>query len=109
MPANTSLARVARLAVTGVAARVGHSYDDIEDLRIAVGEICGILLDGSPSQVTFRCRIVTDGLEVEAVRDPVGAEPEISELSQQILQAVVDDADIDPARGRVLIYKRQQG
>lgn len=99
---------MARLAVTGLAARVGHSYDDIEDLRIAVGEICGILLDGSDSQVTFRCRIGVDALHVEAIRLPQGAVPEISELSRQILEAVVDTAEIDPEGARVRVAKRRQ-
>lgn len=99
---------MARLAITGLAARIGHSYDDIEDLRIAVGEICGILLDGSDSQVKFRCRIGADSLEVEATREPVGEAPEVSDLSRQILDAVVDAATIDPDGAHVWVSKRRQ-
>lgn len=38
-------ARLIRLTVSALASRMAYSYDEIEDLRIAVGEVCGILLD----------------------------------------------------------------
>lgn len=107
VPASVSYARVARLAITGLASRVGFTYDEVEDLRIAVGEVCGVLLDDGGGRLAFACRVGTSELSVEASREPVGAEPEITDLTRQILGAVVDELDIDAAGARIRIRKRR--
>ena len=40
IPAAPEYLRLARLAVADVGARAGWSYEDIDDLRIAVDELC---------------------------------------------------------------------
>jgi serine/threonine-protein kinase RsbW len=40
IPARAEWVRVVRLATAGVAARLGFSYDDVEDLKLAVAEAC---------------------------------------------------------------------
>jgi serine/threonine-protein kinase RsbW len=40
IPAKTDFVGIARLAVSGIANRMGFSYDDIEDLKLAVSEAC---------------------------------------------------------------------
>ncbi len=44
VPAMTSYLAVLRTATAGLAARLGMTLDEIEDLRIAVDEACAILL-----------------------------------------------------------------
>ena len=108
VPALVTYSRVARLAVTGLASRMGFSYDEIEDLRIAIGEVCGLLLDNGEGRLIFRCVLTDDALEVEATRSPVGEPPVTSDLSRQILAAVVDVAEIFPEEARVHVIKRRQ-
>lgn len=108
LPARASFARVARLAVTGLATRVGFSYDEIEDLRIAVGELCSVLLDDGTGRLTFRCTVGDDHLAVEASRHPVGVAPTVTDLTRQILVAVVDEVEITPDEARLRISKRRQ-
>ncbi|CAN5616215.1 hypothetical protein BH10ACT1_BH10ACT1_40280 [soil metagenome] len=108
LPALADYARVARLAVTGLASRMGFSYDEIEDLRIAVGEVCSLMLDGTGGRLAFRCTLGHDTLEVDATRVPAGPPLSISELSRQILDAVVDEAVIDQDRAHVRVVKRRQ-
>lgn len=108
LPAMVAYSQVARLAVTGLASRVAFSYDEIEDLRIAVGEVCGILLDGAGGRLTFTCEVGTDHLVVDTVRQPVGQIPAITELSRQILGAVVDESDIQPEQARIRFLKRRR-
>ncbi len=108
VPALVSYSRVARLAVTGLASRMGFSYDEIEDLRIAVGEVCGLLLDDGDGRLTFHCKLTDNALELEATRSPVGEPPAASDLSRQILLAVVDVAEITPHEARVRVIKRRQ-
>lgn len=114
LPAQAVYARVARLAVTGLASRLDFTYHDIEDLRIAVGEVCGILLADDlagerGARVVLRCLVSADALRVETRREPAGATAEISELSHDILGAVVDEVDIDPEAAIIAIVKRRQG
>ena len=113
LPALRSYARVARLAVSGLAAQVGFSYDEIEDLRIAVGEVCSVLLDDmlldhTGSRLTFRCELTHRSLAVEASRQPVGEPGAVAEMTRQILDAVVDEAEIDLDRAQIRFLKRRQ-
>ncbi len=113
VPADPRYARVARLAVTGMAARVGFSYDEVEDLRIAVGEVCGLLLGGAADgeedpRLSLRCLVGDGELRIEAARSPAGAELDVSDLSRQILAAVVDEATIDRSNRRVEVSKRHR-
>lgn len=117
LPGLPTYSRVARLAVTGLATRLGFSYDEIEDLRIAIGEVAGILLGGddepdtaTPERtVVYRCRTVGDVLTVQAELNPPAAAVMPSELSEQILDAVVDEVAVDDVRAGLRIRKRRQG
>lgn len=108
VPALADFARVVRLAVSGLASRNGFAYDDVEDIRIAVGEVFGILVDPDDrtARLRFSTRLTDDGLEVRAERVPPAAIVAPSDLSDQILGAVVDVAEVDPERGSIALTKR---
>ena len=40
IPCKSEYVGVARLAISGIASRMAFSYDDVEDIKIAVGEAC---------------------------------------------------------------------
>src|SRR5256885_16875050 len=44
VPATPEFLRLARLTVAGVASRMGFTYDEVEDLRIAIDELCFALV-----------------------------------------------------------------
>ena len=108
VPALADFARVVRLAVSGLASRNGFAYDDVEDIRIAVGEVFGILVDADDprARLRFSTRLSDEGLEVRAERVPPAPVAEASDLSDQILGAVVDSASVDAAHGTVALTKR---
>ena len=108
LPALATFSRVARLAIAGIATRLELSYDDIEDLRIAVGEIYGLLGDDPSDRIRFRCLLASDSLTVEATRLPEGPGPDISDLSLRILAGVVDDLTHDPLRSTITVRKLRQ-
>lgn len=117
LPALPTYSRVARLAVTGLATRLGFSYDEIEDLRIAIGEVAGILLgdddDGrSPFPPTrtlvYRCSTAGEVLTIEAELDPPSDPVTPSELSEAILAAVVDEVAVTTERAGLRITKRRR-
>jgi serine/threonine-protein kinase RsbW len=78
IPGRPEYVGVARLAILGVASRMRFSYDEVEDIRLAVGEACttaieranGLLPSGQTIHV--RCLIDSDRLVVE-VQDEVPA------------------------------------
>ena len=111
LPALAPYARVARLAMTGLASRNGLSYDEVEDLRIAIGEVFGMLVapDGADLHIRFSCRLGTDDLQIVAERVPALPLAEVGELSSLILGAIVDEAEVDAAAGRIAITKRAGG
>ncbi len=109
LPASAPYARVARLTIASVAARLGFSYDDMEDLRIAVGEMYNVLNGPADSRLTVVCEVDDHGMVIEATRVPAMPAPEVSELSRQILAGVTDEVDIDIDQARVSVTKRLQG
>ena len=99
IPASPEFLRLARLAAAGMASRMGFTYDEVEDLRIAIDELCFSLVGtaGRPGSIVLRYWMEPDSLVVEGVgqfEDGMGVSPVLSPLSQQILRAVVDEHDL---------------
>jgi len=96
IPAAPEFLRLARLAAADVASRAGFSFEDIEDLRIGVDELCHLLMapgtEDDQLQLTFTLQPDTVTVEGEGpsrnAGDPVVVQ---SELSQTIVTAVVDE------------------
>lgn len=61
IPAKPDYVGIARLAVSGIANRMGFSYDDIEDLKLAVSEACTNAVDhaycGGEGEIEVSCNI----------------------------------------------------
>jgi len=55
MPAEGAYLSVLRTATAGLAARLDFTLDEIEDLRIAVDEACGMLLGQAAPGATLEC------------------------------------------------------
>ncbi|PTM53299.1 anti-sigma B factor RsbW [Desmospora activa] len=68
IPAKAQYVGVVRLAVSGIANRMGFDYDDIEDMKLAVAEACTNAVDhaysGKAGQIVIRFQIHQDRLEV---------------------------------------------
>jgi serine/threonine-protein kinase RsbW len=100
MPATPPLLRVARLTAAGLASRLGFSFDEIEDVKIAVDELCFALVGskGRAGTLTVVYRLSDDELRIdgEGRFSANGTEPAPapSELSAQILAAVVDEHSV---------------
>jgi hypothetical protein len=94
----------ARLQTTAVAGKIGLDYDAIEDVRIAVSELCGtVIACAAPdSQLTLDIRGEAGALEVSG-RAPLaaGASLDSDELSDQVLAVVTDEYSYNVANGDV--------
>src|SRR5438105_13529334 len=110
MAAAPQLLRVARLTAAGLASRLGFSFDEIEDVKIAVDELCFALVGskGRDGSLTVQYRLQDHQLEItgESTFASAGSDPAPSDLSAQILAAVVDEHEItrdgDTMRFRLL-------
>jgi hypothetical protein len=100
MPATPQLLRVARLTAAGLAGRLGFSFDEIEDVKIAVDELCFALVGsrGRDGSLTVTYLLGDHELEIHGEghfrADGTEPPPVASELSAQILAAVVDEHDL---------------
>jgi serine/threonine-protein kinase RsbW len=109
-PGTPEYLRLARLAAADVGSRAGFDYEEIDDLRIAVSELCHLISgEGSPEPVTLDFTLEPDGVRLEgraATRTP---HPD-NELSAAIIAAVVDEHAVfrDGAGMRFRMLKRRR-
>jgi serine/threonine-protein kinase RsbW len=120
VPADNTYLAVLRTATAGLAARLGMTLDQIEDLRIAVDEACAILVplataspDGSGAEVTCRFTVMPEALRIDvSVTTPYGHElPGSQSFSWQVLTALAGKVAADARNGRATISltKRRSG
>ncbi len=114
-PAAVELVRLARLVASGLAAHVGLSMDDIEDLRIAVDELCALVVQHAvpDADVVLVLQPLDGGLAVE-VRAPAGhneAPFALDELSGHILNAAADEHHLSRDESWLVatLTKRREG
>ena len=113
MPARPEYVRLARLTAAGLASRLGFTFDQVEDLRIAVDELCYLIVGpvGRPGSMTLTFAIDAGGLHVTGRSSGDRGPAEFAELSEQILAAIVDDYELDGSEGTVtfrMLHGRQR-
>src|SRR5579859_6659783 len=67
VPAMPEFLRLARVTASGLASRLGFTFDQVEDLRLAIDELCFGLtgLHGRAGIVRVRYLVLDGALEVE--------------------------------------------
>lgn len=117
---------VARLAILGVASRMRFSYDEVEDVRLAVGEACTTSVEWAErngrtdSNITLRSEISDDKLTID-IQDRAGArgavesgdpEREDENLGALLITLLVDEITVEPGdagtRVRMVKYAGQR-
>ncbi|UFJ40950.1 anti-sigma B factor RsbW [Brevibacillus humidisoli] len=126
IPARAEYIGVARLLVSGVANRAGFSYDEIEDIKLAVAEACTNAIhhaygEGANGSVRILCMIYEDRLQIQIIDWGASFDPERVErklgpfdkdadidslteggLGLFLIQSVMDDVQIDADNGCVV-------
>jgi hypothetical protein len=113
-PATTERVRLARVLAATLADEAGFDYDEVEDVRIAVDELCFALLDAGATLGTFDITATSSPgeLHISGVCQFEG-QPQPStdesnaELTAQILGTVVDEyaVEFDGDTGRFSLRK----
>lgn len=98
VPAMPEFLRLVRVTAAGLGSRLGFNYDQVEDLRLAIDELCFGLTgaNGRPGTVHVRFLVDDDTLVVvaEGNFDDDRETPPESEWSKVILSALVDDYEL---------------
>ncbi|MBP6963420.1 MAG: ATP-binding protein [Armatimonadetes bacterium] len=118
MPCRPEFVGVARLMILGVAGRSSFSYDEIEDIRLAVGEACtaaverAVKAEQTDTVLCITCRIndsqltidVTDEVEREPATAPEDDQPvdglDEESISALLMELLVDEIRVEPTGPR---------
>lgn len=88
LPNRAEYLGIARLTVSGVAHRMGFSYDEIEDIKLAVGEACANAMEhayaeeGKEGELFIVCRVHPDRLVIDVEDHGTGFT--VEPVSQQV-------------------------
>jgi serine/threonine-protein kinase RsbW len=121
IPGRPEYVGVARLAILGVASRMRFSYDEVEDIRLAVGEACTTAIErangaGFGGQVIHvRCLVDSSKLVVDVCDNALipESEPSLSpdgvlderSLGSVLIRILMDDVSTltDPETGQRVV------
>jgi serine/threonine-protein kinase RsbW len=106
LPADGAYVSVLRTATAGLAARLDFTLDDIEDLRMAVGEACALVLTeadrGSDLTASFWLAPGRITVDVAAgAADP--GRPDEDSFAWQVLNTLASEARLSVRPGEVRI------
>ena len=101
VPAKPQYVGVARLTISGLASRLGFTYDEIEDLKIASSEaitnaVRHAYADDEDGEVVVGCALFEDKIEI-MVADH-GQSFDFEETKKQVGPHVESDSDIELLR-----------
>jgi serine/threonine-protein kinase RsbW len=122
IPCRPEFVGVARLAILGIASRMHFSYDEVEDVRLAVGEACttaverAMKADKTDTDIIIRSAIFDGKLTIE-VKDIIPRAPEPAEdekaespedldeqnLGALLMELLVDEFKVEPSDEGTLV------
>jgi serine/threonine-protein kinase RsbW len=110
-PAAPEYLRLARLASTDAGSRVGLDYEEIDDLRMAVSELCYLLIgEGWPGSVTLNFSIDDGAISVDGSTPGPVPPSATNDFTDVILDTVTDFHElVDDGDGRrFTVVKRRR-
>jgi serine/threonine-protein kinase RsbW len=111
IPLDTRYVRIVRLVARGVGAAMGFDVEDVDDLRIAVEEMCAALFDvsqGSAMELSFEIHQDRVDVQGRAASMPTATlDAERFALSEQILRVACDGyrLNVDDGTARFSLHK----
>jgi serine/threonine-protein kinase RsbW len=106
VPADSAYVSVLRTTTAGLAARLDFTLDDIEDLRMAVGEASAIVLDAASEGADLTARFwlgrrtITVQVEAPGAGSALGQE---DDFAWQVLTTLADEARTETVAGAYVI------
>jgi hypothetical protein len=105
VPGQTPFVRVARLVGAGLANDIGLDVERLDDVRLAIGEVCSLGVQAGAATIDLRYELTDRGLEVTGecvLPDPPRASPEDEHVSlvRLILEVACSDHRVTRDDGR---------
>jgi serine/threonine-protein kinase RsbW len=103
LPASPDYVRIVRLAASGIATNLGFDVDELDDLRVAVGELVNLTLEVCRPEI-LEVLFTVDGSELSIEGSAPAADGrvvELDSLTRQILDAFLDAYAIEIVDGDV--------
>ena len=103
LPADSAYVSVLRTTTAGLAARLDFPIDDIEDLRIAVGEASAMVLPEAAEDTDLTCSFYMSAasLTVEVgVEAAAPVQPDYDSFTWQVLSTLATRAEAESSEGR---------
>jgi hypothetical protein len=104
VPADPAMVRLARITASSMLGRLGFTYDAVEDVRLAVDELCWTVAGPGTAvrSLTLVCTVLEDAVGFEgrvSPEAPSGAAPVLSPMTARILERLVDSYEVLPSNG----------
>lgn len=102
----------ARLTASSVANRIGFNIDEVEDIKVAVSEVCNIILSNSVNETNqFRIsfNIRDNSLEVafSGDKEPIDFSESIkNEYALYIMKAIMDSVELSEDKQSIVMTKK---
>lgn len=95
LPAESAYVAVLRMTTAGLAARLDFTLDDIEDLRMAVGEACALVLEHADGDGDLRAAydLGEGSIRVSISASAHGSELDSDSFGWQVLTALTSDVE----------------
>ena len=99
VPADPRYVHIVRAVATGFAARLALPFDEVEDLRLAIGECCNRLIGvasegaGLELSLTSSSATVTARVRLDAPAVTWPPTEQVASLSWSIIEGLADEAD----------------
>ena len=107
-PAEPQYLRLARIATADAASRAGLDYEEIDDVRIAVSELCSLVSVEPEATVTLAFLVSSGTLTVDGEARTGRNEISPNELSRAIVAAVTDEHSLTTDEGVTHFQVRKQ-
>jgi len=111
VPAVAGSLRVVRMVAATVAADDGFDIDEVDDVRMAVDELCSAVIESRPSSplhIHFRLENHVLAVRVEADQPDPGAAAPVDELRAAVLGATAGEHAFSLTDGRAVAWLTKQ-
>jgi serine/threonine-protein kinase RsbW len=93
IPADPAYVRIARLAAGDMGGRAGFSVDELDDVRLAVDEVCATLIAAGGPMLELRMQAHDRAVFIEGRMPNALTVTAPTELSEMLLRALVDSCE----------------